>query len=79
MCVQRCAREGKRIWGTYISQHVPVHSDELGELAVRFVYLARAAPQTRRNGHRREDAVIVEEQALESFFDEDEVLQRSSP
>ena len=59
---------------TYVAKHVPVHSDELGELAVCLVYLPRAAPKARRDGHRREDTVIIEQQALKSFFNKHQIL-----
>lgn len=55
---------------------LPAHADELAELSVALVDLAGAAPQARGDAHRRENTVVVEQQALEGFFDEDEVLGR---
>lgn len=50
-----------------------IRRTERGKLLVALVDLARAAPQAARDAHRREDAVIVEQEALERLFDEDEV------
>ena len=61
---------------TYVAKHVPVHSDEFGELAVRLVYLPRAAPKACRDGHRREDTVIIEQQTLKSFFNKHQILPK---
>lgn len=76
---------GERTWvsvqwdgrnlATHVAKHVPVHSDELGELAVRFVYLTRAAPEACRDGHRGKHPVVIEQQALEGFFDEHQILR----
>jgi hypothetical protein len=58
-----------------ISEHVTVYTDKLREFTVAFVDLACATPETRRYAHRREDPVVIEQEALESFFNEDKVLQ----
>lgn len=73
LCGSGCAYSHNYTY-THITQHVPVDAHELGELAVRFVDLACSAPETRGDGHGGEDSVVVEEQPLERFLDEHEVL-----
>ena len=43
----------------YITKHEAVQTHKFRELPVTFVYLSRSAPQTSRDGHRREHAVII--------------------
>ena len=62
--------------GTHVTQHVPVHTDEFGEFAIGLVYLARAAPETRGDGHCGEDTIVVQEETLERFLDEYQVLAK---
>jgi hypothetical protein len=55
----------------YIAKHDAVDTDQLCKFPVPFVYLACATPETCRDTHRREDAIVVEQEALERFFDPD--------
>ena len=46
---------------TYVPKHETVQTNEFCKLPVAFVYLSRPAPQTSWNGHRGENAIIIEE------------------
>ncbi|TFY67478.1 hypothetical protein EVG20_g3934 [Dentipellis fragilis] len=71
--VSSAPRRGELKEYTHVAQHVPVHADELGKLAIALVYLARTTPQTRRDAHRREHAIVVEQEALEGLLDKHQV------
>ena len=58
---------------TYIAEHEAVQTHEFCEFPVAFVYLSRPAPQTRRDGHRREHAVVIKKQTLECFLNEHQI------
>ena len=58
---------------TYITKHEAVQTHKLCELPVTFVYLSRSAPQTSRDGHRREDPVIIKKQTLKCFLDKHQI------
>lgn len=58
---------------TYVTKHEAVQTHKFCELSVTFVYLSRSAPQTSRDGHRREHAVIIKKQTLKCFLDEHQV------
>jgi hypothetical protein len=62
-------RDGKRVKPTYITHHMPIHSNELRELPIALVYFPRPPPQTRWDAHRREDTVVIEEHPLKLFLD----------
>lgn len=51
---------------------------ERRKLLVALVDFSRAAPQAARDAHRGEDAVVIEEEAFERLFDEDEVEVRQA-
>lgn len=46
---------------------------ERRKLLVALVDLSRPPPEATRDAHARKDAVVIEQQALERFFDKDEV------
>ena len=58
---------------TYIAKHEAVQTNKFCELSVAFVYLSCSAPQTSRDGHRREHAVIIKEQTFECFLNEHQI------
>ena len=62
-------RDSKSVERTYITHHIPIHSNELRELPIALVYFPRPPPQARWNAHRRKDTVIIEEHPLKLFFD----------
>ena len=58
---------------TYVTKHEAVQTHKFCELSITFVYLSRSAPQTSRDGHRREHAVIIKKQTFKCFLDEDQI------
>ena len=46
---------------TYIPKHEAVQTNKFCKLSVPFVYLSRSAPQTSRDGHCGENAIVIEE------------------
>lgn len=61
---------------SYIEQVGGIDTDQLGELCVAFEDLSSSSPKTRWYTHGREDPIIVEQQSLECFFNEDEILKQ---
>jgi len=46
---------------TYIPKHEAVQTNKFCKLPVAFVYLSRSPPQTSWDGHRGENAIVIEE------------------
>jgi hypothetical protein len=59
----------------YIEQVGGIDAYQLGELCVAFEDLSSSPPKARRYTHGSEDPIVVEQQSLKCFFDEDEILQ----
>ena len=60
---------------THISEHKSIHANQIRKLAISLVDLASPSPKARGNAHARKDAVVIQQQTLESFLDEYQVLE----